>query len=269
MTTDALQQHRLPVASRPRGAIKPLSLLLACALGAAGFCADAQTAPQQPAQADGNAATEAKPVAPAAEPTKAAIAPVAADDANTAPATGLRAKAAQAATATLTALLPQLTAGNTLPLLDRSADLAGDLSRLLPSYHLAQNADLDAGAVQRILKSAVALLGTPYRWGGNNPDAGLDCSGLVKYVFKSVGIELPRVSREQAQFDNAQLIKDPSELKQGDLVFFGDKGRIHHVGIYVGEGRFLHAPRTGMDVRVDNFSGYWASKFVQARRVPL
>ncbi len=264
MTTDASQQPQLLSASRPRGANRFPPLLLACALGAASFGASAQSAPQAAI-----APTENTAAATVTAPTLDAATTDANDGDNTAPATGLRAKAAQAATATLTALLPQLTAGNTLPLLDRSADLASDLSHLLPSYHLAQNADLDAGAVQRILKSAVALLGTPYRWGGNSPNNGLDCSGLVKYVFQSVGVQLPRVSRDQAKLDDAELIKDPNELKQGDLVFFGDRGRIHHVGIYVGEGRFLHAPRTGKDVRVDSLDGYWATKFIQARRVPL
>ena len=92
----------------------------------------------------------------------------------------------------------------------------------------------------------MTLLGTPYRWGGSNPDSGFDCSGLVGYVFRSaLGIELPRVSREMAHDDNAELINDRTALAAGDLVFFGRKGRVDHVGIYVGDGRFLHAPSSG------------------------
>ena len=69
---------------------------------------------------------------------------------------------------------------------------------------------------------------------------------------------------------DAELIKDRDELQQGDLVFFGRKGRVNHVGIYVGEGRFVHSPSTGKDVRVDSLvSGYWGGRFMQARRVAM
>jgi cell wall-associated NlpC family hydrolase len=127
------------------------------------------------------------------------------------------------------------------------------------------------GNVQSVLKRALTLLGTPYRWGGTSPDSGFDCSGLVGYVFRTtLGIELPRVSRDMASKDDAQLIQNREDLKQGDLVFFGRKGRVNHVGIYVGEGRFLHSPSTGKDVRVDSLmTGYWSAKFMQARRVAM
>lgn len=181
-----------------------------------------------------------------------------------------------AATATLAALLPHLAANDTIPLMDRSAMFAGDLSRLLANYDVSQSPAAAAelavadSKVQTILKRAMTLLGTPYRWGGESPD-GFDCSGLVGYVFKTaLGIELPRVSREMARDGNAELIKDRNALNAGDLVFFGRRGRVDHVGIYVGEGRFLHAPSRGKDVRVDSLaSGYWSEKFVQARRVAL
>lgn len=123
------------------------------------------------------------------------------------------------------------------------------------------------GRVQALLKRGLALLGTPYRWGGSSPEAGFDCSGLVGYVFRTtLGIDLPRVSRDMAR-DGEKV--DRSSLVPGDLVFFGRRGkRVDHVGIYVGEGRFLHAPRTGRDVTVSELdSGYWAGKFLQARRV--
>jgi murein DD-endopeptidase len=181
-----------------------------------------------------------------------------------------------AATATLAALLPHLAANDTIPLMDRSAMFAGDLSRLLANYDVSQSAVTAAelavadSKVQTILKRAMTLLGTPYRWGGESPD-GFDCSGLVGYVFKTaLGIELPRVSREMARDNSAELIKDRNALTAGDLVFFGRRGRVDHVGIYVGEGRFLHAPSRGKDVRVDSLaSGYWGNKFMQARRVAL
>lgn len=189
-----------------------------------------------------------------------------------------RSRADAAASATLAALLPHLAANDTIPLMDRSAMVAGDLSRLLANYDTSNAANgsvvgtaADNGKVQSLLRRAMTLLGTPYRWGGSNPDSGFDCSGLVGYVFRSaLGIELPRVSREMAHDANAELINDRTALAAGDLVFFGRKGRVDHVGIYVGDGRFLHAPSTGKDVRVDTLlSGYWGNKFMQARRVDL
>ena len=103
------------------------------------------------------------------------------------------------------------------------------------------------------------------------PNSGLACSGLVGYVFRNtLGIELPRVSREMAAKADAKLIRDREELHPGDLVFFGLRGRVNHVGIYVGDGQFLHAPSRGKDVRVDRMdSGYWGNRFMQARRVEI
>jgi cell wall-associated NlpC family hydrolase len=187
----------------------------------------------------------------------------------------VKAKATEAAAATLTALLPRLAASDTVPLLDRSTMVAGDLSRLLASYDLTRTGvvaqEEEGNKVQSLLKRALTLMGTPYRWGGNSPDSGFDCSGLVGYVFQTaLGIELPRVSREMAAKADAELIKNREDLKQGDLVFFGPKGRVNHVGIYVGEGRFLHSPSRGKDVRVDSLTtGYWGNRFLQARRVAL
>jgi len=126
-------------------------------------------------------------------------------------------------------------------------------------------ADAD-GRVQTLLKRALALLGTPYRWGGSSTE-GFDCSGLVGYVFRSaLGIELPRVSRQMAT-SGEKVNRDA--LSAGDLVFFSRRGkRVDHVGIYVGNGRFVHAPRTGKDVMVSSLTdGYWSRKFTQARRV--
>jgi cell wall-associated NlpC family hydrolase len=119
------------------------------------------------------------------------------------------------------------------------------------------------------MQSALALLGTPYRWGGNDPDRGLDCSGLVGYVFRStLGLDLPRVSRDLARA--GQPILSRSQITPGDLVFFGRRGRVSHVGIYLGDGRFLHAPRRGEDVRIDDFnSRYWQARYLGARRVGL
>ncbi|MCY7312934.1 MAG: C40 family peptidase, partial [Pseudoxanthomonas sp.] len=182
----------------------------------------------------------AEPSLPAALPAPAVVAAPSADivvidvAAGTPPApvgSSMRSKATEAAAATLTALLPRLAANDMMPLLDSSTLLAGDLSRLLASYRLDQNGALakqDSSApIQALLQRALTLLGTPYRWGGTSPDSGFDCSGLVGYVFRTaLGIELPRVSRDMASKADAELIKDRGDLQQGDLVFFGRRGRV-------------------------------------------
>src|SRR5690606_2717296 len=123
------------------------------------------------------------------------------------------------------------------------------------------------GKVENVLQRALPLLGTPYRCAGTSPDQGLDRSGLVTYVSRTaLGVVLPRAPRDQAR--TGELIADKSELAEGDLVFFGKRGRVDHVGIYVGEGRFVHAPSTGKDVMVSSLeTGYWSGKYMQARRV--
>ena len=271
MTTDDLQKG-LPAARRPHLLGVSRTLLFSAAFSLAAVSAQAQTAgsPVQgptPAKSALVASTDAVvadavPASIEAAPEKEASASV-------------RDRASQAAAATLTALLPRLAASDTMPLLDRSTMFAGDLSRLLSNYDLTRTGVIApaaaGGNVQTVLKRALTLLGTPYRWGGTSPDSGFDCSGLVGYVFRTaLGIELPRVSRDMASKDDAELIRNREDLKQGDLVFFGRKGRVNHVGIYVGEGRFLHSPSTGKDVRVDSLvTGYWSAKFMQARRVAM
>lgn len=277
MTTDDLHQG-LPAARRPLSVGVTRSLFCSAALCLAALSAQAQTQTQAAAPTSDVAPT--KPlVAPSADAmvTETQAAPVTATPVPAAPekSTSVRDRATQAAAATLTALLPRLAAHETMPLLDRSTLFAGDLSRLLSNYDLTRTgavSPVDSGGnVQTVLKRALTLLGTPYRWGGTSPDSGFDCSGLVGYVFRTtLGIELPRVSRDMASKDDAELIRNREDLKQGDLVFFGRKGRVNHVGIYVGEGRFLHSPSTGKDVRVDSLvTGYWSAKFMQARRVAM
>jgi len=132
-----------------------------------------------------------------------------------------------------------------------------------PTSHIPEDVN---ERVHSVLSQALAQLGIPYRWGGTAPSTGFDCSGLVKYVFKTaLGIELPRVSREQAK--SGQVV-DKNALTPGDLVFFSRKGKtINHVGIYLGDGRFVHAPRTGRDVTISKLAGYWYQRFLRARRV--
>lgn len=120
-----------------------------------------------------------------------------------------------------------------------------------------------------VLFRALGLVGTPYRWGGNTPDSGFDCSGLIGYVYRdAAGISLPRSTRELI------AMRAPSvginALQSGDLVFFATNGggQVSHAGIYVGEGRFVHAPRTGGTVRLDSLSNsYWQRSYLSAKRV--
>ncbi|AMK29912.1 C40 family peptidase [Pseudomonas mosselii] len=120
-----------------------------------------------------------------------------------------------------------------------------------------------------VLFRAIGLVGTPYRWGGNTPDAGFDCSGLIGYVYRdAAGISLPRSTREMIVMRAPNV--DINSLQSGDLVFFATSGgsQVSHAGIYVGEGRFVHAPSTGGTVRLDYLSNsYWAKAYLQAKRV--
>ena len=124
-----------------------------------------------------------------------------------------------------------------------------------------------ADAANAVLFRAIGLVGTPYRFGGNTPQGGFDCSGLVGYVYNdAAGIRLPRVSAEIAELGDRKLPAD--SLRQGDLVFFAANRRVSHVGIYVGEGRFVHAPNSGGTVRLDHLDGpWWREHFVYGKRV--
>ncbi|MDP9910585.1 cell wall-associated NlpC family hydrolase [Variovorax boronicumulans] len=111
---------------------------------------------------------------------------------------------------------------------------------------------------------ALGLVGTPYRYGGNSPEGGFDCSGLIGYVYRhSVGQVPPRTVSRMAGFGRPVPM---SELRSGDLVLFGSASPTH-AGIYVGDGRFVHAPSTGGEVRLDRLDGvYWSRQPTQARR---
>ncbi|MBK7424914.1 MAG: C40 family peptidase [Propionivibrio sp.] len=122
-------------------------------------------------------------------------------------------------------------------------------------------------SAQDLILKGLELVGINYRRGGTDPENGLDCSGFVQIVFKdAVGMLLPRTAREQSEMGN---IVDRNELKAGDLVFFNTMRRtFSHVGIYLGDNRFLHAPRAGAEVRVEDMSqGYWVKRYNGARRV--
>jgi len=124
-----------------------------------------------------------------------------------------------------------------------------------------------AASANAVLFRAMSLVGTPYRYGGNTPEGGFDCSGLVGYVFRdAAGVTLPRTSHAMSEIDGRKLAGDA--LRSGDLVFFRDGRKVGHVGIYVGEGRFVHAPNRGGTVRLDRLDGHWwRDHFVFGKRV--
>jgi cell wall-associated NlpC family hydrolase len=119
--------------------------------------------------------------------------------------------------------------------------------------------------------TAMNFLGVPYRRGGNTVDHGFDCSGFTRHVFEmSLGLVLPRRADEQAKTAGLMTIGRDA-LKPGDLVFFNTMRRtFSHVGIYVGEGKFIHAPKPGGEVRVEDMgAAYWTRRFTGARRADL
>ena len=145
-------------------------------------------------------------------------------------------------------LLPNASQLESMPLVQQMRDTATDL-----------------------VMSAMNFLGVRYKRGGNTAEQGFDCSGFTRYVFEnSLGLVLPRRADEQARQAGLLSIKQ-GELKPGDLVFFNTMRRaFSHVGIYVGEGKFIHSPRTGGEVRIEDMrQSYWAKRFNGARRAEL
>jgi len=127
-----------------------------------------------------------------------------------------------------------------------------------------------SAVVATVVETALAQRGAPYRLGGSEPQKGFDCSGLVGYVYRDVaGILLPRSAEQISQIDAPEI--DRERLGSGDLVFFRTHGRsTTHVGIFVGEGRFVHAPNEGGTVRLDRLDDkYWRDHFNGAKRIPL
>lgn len=121
---------------------------------------------------------------------------------------------------------------------------------------------------REVIDRALGALGTPYRWGGTSPRQGFDCSGLVQYAFKTQDdLDLPRTSRALSRVDAPSVKR--SDLQPGDLLFFRIRSRsVDHVAIYIGEGRFVHAPRRGTKVRIDRLNNsYWQRHFQLAKRV--
>ncbi len=120
----------------------------------------------------------------------------------------------------------------------------------------------DSGKGELIARAALDLLGTPYRYGGNSP-GGFDCSGLVQYAHAQAGITLPRTTRTQFALTRF----DPPGLQVGDVLFFRIDGRISHNGIYLGDGRFVHAPSSGKKVSISRTDNpYFRDRLAGVRR---
>ena len=123
---------------------------------------------------------------------------------------------------------------------------------------------IEKPVADRAAAHAAAMVGKPYRYGGASP-AGFDCSGLVAFSYQQVGVALPRSTAEQRRA--SQRVK-LAELKRGDLLFFDERGKkASHVGIYLGERRFVHAPSSGKSVRNDTLDNpYWKKSLSEVRR---
>ncbi|HFC6354836.1 TPA: C40 family peptidase [Neisseria lactamica] len=137
-----------------------------------------------------------------------------------------------------------------------------------PVLPVNQAPDRRAGNADELIGSAMGLLGIAYRYGGTSVATGFDCSGFMQHIFRrAMGINLPRTSAEQARMGSPV---SRSELQPGDMVFFRTLGgsRISHVGLYIGNDRFIHAPRTGKNIEITSLSHkYWSGKYAFARRV--
>jgi len=151
------------------------------------------------------------------------------------------------------------------------ANNGDDMDRLLADKGLLGQIEQVRQSVSHkaseLVVNALGFLGVPYRRGGNSADTGFDCSGFVRAMYEqTVGLILPRKAEQQAA---ATEKIDRGDLQPGDLVFFNTMRRaFSHVGIYVGEGKFIHSPRAGGEVRVEDMGmSYWSRRFDGARRV--
>lgn len=125
-------------------------------------------------------------------------------------------------------------------------------------------------AKQTAMNKLMKQMGKPYRWGGSSPNTGFDCSGLIYYAYKDVvKIKIPRTANELYHLRDAAPV-NKSELETGDLVFFriNNRGTADHVGVYLGNGKFIQSPRTGEEIRISYLSNdYWQDHYIGARRV--
>ena len=139
---------------------------------------------------------------------------------------------------------------------------------MMPRFSALPDFDQEVSAgLEDISIAAIGLVGVPYRYGGNTPKGGFDCSGLITYVFQhAANKKMPRTTDEMGKIGISLGNQTPAP---GDLVFFNTQGSPYsHVGIYVGKGRFVHAPSKGGTVRLERItSSYWSKRYTEARRV--
>ncbi|RMP74332.1 hypothetical protein ALQ17_02932 [Pseudomonas fluorescens] len=135
-------------------------------------------------------------------------------------------------------------------------------------HHASFSTALKEASIDDVIDRAHELLGTPYKWGGTSADQGFDCSSFLVYLFKTqANIQIPRTTVAMHR-STAPTIKR-NALKPGDAVFFKGNGRgqVSHVGLYIGEGKFIHSPRTGKSIRIDSLSNsYWNRNYTTAKR---
>ena len=126
--------------------------------------------------------------------------------------------------------------------------------------------DIDHDSVSNeLMLHSMSLIGTPYRFGGSNRNTGFDCSGMVQFVYReTLNVSLPRTARDMAA---AGKVINKNQLKVGDLVFFNTNGKkFSHVGLYIGENRFIHAPSSKSSIKINYLSDkYYASRYTGAR----
>ena len=133
-------------------------------------------------------------------------------------------------------------------------------------YTVAVPVSKSKDGIGNMLMQSISLIGIPYRWGGNTPETGMDCSAFIRYVFKkSMGIHLPRTSAEISRLGKRIHI---DQLEPGDLIFFNTKrGANTHLGMYIGDNKFIQAPRTGQNIQITELSGYYRNNFNGAKRI--
>jgi len=168
-----------------------------------------------------------------------------------------RAPLAATALVAALALAPSAAAADDAPMLT----LAGSANAVRAAASSAWD------AARELTSTALELIGIRYKWGGTTPASGLDCSGLVQFVFQqATGVTLPRSAKELSRLGDKVALSD---LRPGDLVFFNTRRfAFSHVGIYLGENRFIHAPRRGREVEVAEIDrSYWQKRFDGARRL--
>lgn len=116
-----------------------------------------------------------------------------------------------------------------------------------------------------VIKQAEQFLGTPYHWGGADPKTGFDCSGFVQWLYARQGVKLGRTTYDQV--NEGQRVDNPDKLRPGDIVFFSKGGDVHHEGLYIGNGQFIHAPHTGDVIKISSLSEpYYRQQFFMGRR---